>query len=39
MSSRYEGFSNVFAEAGYFGNIIIARDVGGVRDITNNGKF
>jgi glycosyltransferase involved in cell wall biosynthesis len=29
----------VFAEAAYFSTLIISRDVGGVRDITNDGEF
>jgi glycosyltransferase involved in cell wall biosynthesis len=39
MSSRREGFAHVFAEAAYFSTLIISRDVGGVRDITNDGEF
>lgn len=39
MTSLWEWFSNVFAEAAYFGTIIISTDVWGAEDITNNWEF
>ncbi|OTW26000.1 hypothetical protein BA746_00465 [Vibrio parahaemolyticus] len=34
LSSRYEGFATVLAEAGLFGNFIVSTDVNGAKDIT-----
>ncbi|MGL5058220.1 MAG: glycosyltransferase [Fusobacteriaceae bacterium] len=39
MTSRGEGFANVFLEALYFGNVIITTKVSGAEDITNNGEI
>jgi glycosyltransferase involved in cell wall biosynthesis len=39
MTSLYEGFPLVMAEAAYFGNYIISTPVGAERDITSGGKF
>ena len=38
LTSRWEGAAIVYPEALRFGNYIITTDVGGARDITNNGK-
>jgi glycosyltransferase involved in cell wall biosynthesis len=37
LSSAWEGFPNVFAEALWFKNYIISTDVGGAKEITNYG--
>lgn len=39
LTSKWEGFAIVYPEALRFGNYIITTDVGGARDITNNGKI
>jgi glycosyltransferase involved in cell wall biosynthesis len=39
MPSRYEGFSNVPAEAAHFGVVIIGTPVGGVLELTDNGRI
>uniref|UniRef100_A4Y8H4 Glycosyl transferase, group 1 n=2 Tax=Shewanella putrefaciens TaxID=24 RepID=A4Y8H4_SHEPC len=39
LCSRWEGFALVLPEAAANGCIIAATDVGGVRDITNDGEF
>ena len=39
LTSRWEGFATIFPEALRFGNYIITTDVGGAKDITNNGKI
>jgi hypothetical protein len=39
LTSRYEWFACTLPEAGYFWNIIIARDVWWVNDITNNWEY
>lgn len=39
LTSRWEGFAIVYPEALRFGNYIITTDVGGAKDITNNGKI
>lgn len=38
MTSRGEGFANVFLEALYFGNVIITTKVSSSQDVTDNGK-
>ncbi|HBL4690847.1 glycosyltransferase [Citrobacter sedlakii] len=38
-TSRWEGFSLAMTEAAYHGCYIISTPVGGVKDITNNGKY
>lgn len=39
LTSRWEGFAIVYPEALRFGNYIITTDVGGAKDITNNGEI
>lgn len=39
LTSRWEGFAIVYTEALRFGNYIITTDVGGAKDITNNGEI
>lgn len=39
LTSRWEGSAIVYPEALRFGNYIITTDVGGARDITNNGNI
>ena len=39
LTSRWEGSAIVYPEALRFGNYIITTDVGGAKDITNNGKL
>ena len=39
LTSRWEGFAIVYPEALRFGDYIITTDVGGAKDITNNGKI
>jgi glycosyltransferase involved in cell wall biosynthesis len=39
LTSLYEWFACVLVEAAYFWNIIIARDVWGIKTITNNWKY
>lgn len=39
LTSRWEGFALVYPEALRFGNYIITTDVGGAKDITNNGEI
>ncbi|WP_074767615.1 glycosyltransferase [Paraburkholderia fungorum] len=39
LTSRWEGFALVLSEAAYFGNYIVTTDVGGAREITDNGRF
>lgn len=39
LTSRLEGFAIVYPEALKFGNYIITTDVGGAKDITNNGQI
>ena len=39
LTSRWEGFAIVYPEALRFGNYIITTDVGGARDIAENGKL
>lgn len=39
LTSRWESFGIVLTEALRFGNYIITTDVGGARDITDNGKL
>jgi GalNAc-alpha-(1->4)-GalNAc-alpha-(1->3)-diNAcBac-PP-undecaprenol alpha-1,4-N-acetyl-D-galactosaminyltransferase len=38
LTSPSEGFPLVFPEALFFGNYIVTTDVGGAKDITNNGQ-
>lgn len=38
LTSMYEGFPLVFAEALFFGNVIITTDVSGASDITDSGR-
>ncbi len=38
FNSNEEGFPNVFSEAGYFHNVLISTNVGGAREITQEGK-
>ena len=38
LTSRSEGFANVFSEARYFGNYIITTDVGGAEQILKDSK-
>ncbi|MHD0316663.1 glycosyltransferase family 4 protein [Fusobacterium sp. THCT1E2] len=39
LTSRWEGFALVYPEALKFGNYIITTDVGGAKDITDNGQI
>jgi glycosyltransferase involved in cell wall biosynthesis len=39
MPTRWEGFSNVPAEAAHFGNVIIGTKVGGVWELTDEGRI
>ncbi len=39
LTSRWEGFAIVYPEALRFGNYIITTDVGGAKDITDNGNI
>lgn len=39
LTSRWEGFAIVYPEALRFGNYIITTEVGGAKDITDNGKI
>ncbi len=39
LTSRWEGFAIVYPEALRLGNYIITTDVGGAKDITNNGEI
>lgn len=39
IPSRFEGYSNIVSEAAYFGNVIVGTPVGGVMDLTENGKY
>ncbi|ASY76559.1 glycosyltransferase family 4 protein [Pectobacterium polaris] len=39
LPSRWEGFSIALLEAAYMGCYIVATDVGGVREVSNNGEF
>lgn len=39
LTSRFEGFAIVYPEALRFGNYIITTNVGGAKDITNNGEI
>ncbi|MCQ9626137.1 glycosyltransferase family 4 protein [Cetobacterium somerae] len=39
MTSRGEGFANVFLEALYFGNVIITTKVSSCEDVTDNGNI
>ncbi|MCB8565222.1 glycosyltransferase family 4 protein [Fusobacterium ulcerans] len=39
LTSKGEGFVIVYPEALRFGNYIITTDVGGAKDITNNGEI
>ena len=39
MPTRWEGFSNVPAEAAHFGNVIIGTSVGGVFELTDEGRI
>lgn len=38
MTSRGEGFANVFLEALYFGNVIVTTKVSSCEDVTDNGN-
>lgn len=38
LTSRYEGFATVLAEAGFYANYIISTDVNGAADITDDFK-
>lgn len=37
LTSRWEGFPLVLPEAAYFGNYILTTDIGGAREVTENG--
>jgi glycosyltransferase involved in cell wall biosynthesis len=39
LTSRWEGFPLVLPEAAYFGNYIVTTDIGGAREITENGRL
>jgi glycosyltransferase involved in cell wall biosynthesis len=39
LPSRYEGFSLALVEAAFMGCYVIATDVGGVRAVTDNGRY
>lgn len=39
LTSRYEGYPNVFPEALYFGNVILTTNVGGAFEITQNNLY
>lgn len=39
LTSRFESAAQVYAESAYFSNYIITTDVGGAKEITQNGKY
>ena len=39
LTSRWEGFALVLPEAARFGNFIVSTDIGGIKEVTNNGEL